>query len=142
MKKSVLFISIICLCAAFTAAQKTVRNHPKKAEAQTNSNQTNPTNSNSNQNESSQFDTPLKILDKPRPQPFPDGQDCSQGKVVLRVTFLETGEIGAISVLSSLTKNKTKSAVEAAKKIKFKPAAKNGKSVSMTKPVEYVFSIY
>jgi TonB family protein len=62
--------------------------------------------------------------------------------VVLRVTFLDSGEIGRISVISGLGNGLTEQAVEAAKKIKFEPATKDGKSVSVTKPVEYLFTIY
>jgi len=142
MKKTALFILIICFCATFALAQKTVRKRTKSKPIQITLDQTKQINSDSDQKISSRFDKPLRIIDKPRPQLFSDGQDCSQGKVVLRVTFLETGEIGTISIISSLTKNKTESAVEAAKQIKFEPASKDGKPVSVTKPVEYSFSIY
>jgi TonB family protein len=143
-KKKVLFISIICLCATFAAAQKTVRKRTKSKPVQINSSQTNQTASDSNQKESSQFDNPLKIIDKPKASyPAQDkGTICAQGKVVLRVTFLDSGEIGRISVISGMGNGLTEQAVEAAKKIKFEPATKNGKPVSVTKPVEYSFTIY
>jgi TonB family protein len=142
--KTALIILIICIGATFAAAQKTVRKRPKSIAVQTSENQT-PSDSNKNSEgssstKSSQFDTPLEILDKPRAS-YPTG-GCFQGKVVLRVTFSHTGEIGAISVISGLGNGATENAVEAAKQIKFKPAIKNGKPVMVTKPVEYVFSIY
>ncbi len=152
MRKFAFLIFIICFFAAFAAAQKTVRKRPKQPSVQVSeqqiapnagqdSNQKDSNKINRNQIRSNQFDTPVKILDKPQASRT-DGQDCSQGKVVLRVTFLDSGEIGKISVISGLTKSLTDSAVEAAKKIKFVPAIKDGKPVSVTKPVEYVFSIY
>ena len=138
MRKFVLLISIICFSATFAAAQKTVRKRSKTAFVQTSVGRTLPE---SNLKISEPSERPLKILDKPRPQ-VTDGQDCSQGKVVLRVTFLYTGKIGSISVISGLGNGATDNAIEAAKRIKFKPAVKNGKPVSVTKPVEYAFSIY
>ncbi len=149
MKKLFFLISILCFLPTFAVAQKTVRKRAKSAIVQTDSNQINQINevqrnqktSNSNQTKSEPFNTPVKILKKPRPQ-FADGQDCSQGKVVLRVKFLETGKIGEITVISGLTKAKTESAIEAARKIKFEPAMRNGVAYSVIKPVEYNFTIY
>jgi TonB family protein len=140
------------LFAAFAAAQKTVRKRPKQPSVQTSeqqtssdagqhSNQKESNQNNQNQLKSNQFDTPLKILDKPRAS-YPTNGGCFQGKVVLRVTFLDSGEIGKISIISGLGNGATENAIEAAKKIKFIPAIKDGTPVSVTKPVEYVFSIY
>lgn len=144
MKKTVLLISIICFCATFAVAQKTVRKRPQTTRIQTNSNQTKQPNSDSTEKKSSQFDSTVKILDKPKAG-YPSqhkGTICAQGKVVLRVTFLDSGEIGRISVISGMGNGLTEKAVEAAKKIKFEPAMKDGKPVSVTKPVEYSFTIY
>jgi TonB family protein len=63
-------------------------------------------------------------------------------KVVLRVTFGANGQIGAISVISGLPEGLTEEAIEAAKKIKFKPARRGGVPYSVTKPVEYELWIY
>jgi len=153
MKKFAFLVFVICLFTTLASAQKTVRKRTKapsiqktatqtSSETNQNSEKTDSSQTNSNQVKSNQVDTPVKILEKPRPQLFPDGQDCSQGKVVLRVTFLDSGEIGRISVISGLTKGKTESSVEAAKKIKFIPAMKDGQTVTVTKPVEYIFTIY
>ncbi len=65
-----------------------------------------------------------------------------QGSVILRTTFLKTGEIGTVSAITKLPFGLTKNAVEAAKKIKFKPMVKNGINVSLTKNVQYTFTIY
>jgi TonB family protein len=73
-----------------------------------------------------------------------------EGWVRLRVTFLATGEIGEVVYLkeSSRKKKLTKrglvaEAMKAAQNIKFTPATdKNGKPVTVTKEVEYTFTIY
>jgi TonB family protein len=65
-----------------------------------------------------------------------------EGTVRLKVTFKKDGSIGKIKVISGLADGLTEQAVEAAKKIKFTPATKKGKSVTVTKTVEYTFTIY
>ena len=66
----------------------------------------------------------------------------TQGKVVLRVTFSANGGIGAISVVSGLSDGLTEQAIQAAQKILFIPAQRNSVRYSVTKPVEYTFTIY
>jgi outer membrane biosynthesis protein TonB len=61
------------------------------------------------------------------------------GVVRLKVTFLETGETGEISVISRLPYGATENAIEAAKKIKFQPAIKYGKPITVSKIIEYRF---
>jgi TonB family protein len=73
-----------------------------------------------------------------------------EGWVILRLTFLATGEIGdVIYVKESSKKQKlTKrglvaEAMKVAKKIQFTPATdENGNPVTVTKEVEYSFTIY
>lgn len=65
-----------------------------------------------------------------------------QGKVKLRITFLASGQIGLIKLVSSLDRELDKTAFEAAKKIKFIPAEIAGKPVDVTRFIEYNFSIY
>ncbi len=144
MKKLTFLIFILCFFTILTVAQKTVRKRPKLQPAQTSNEQLNDIRilSEEYEKKSIKFDLPVKILEKPRPMLFPDGQDCSQGKVVLRVTFLTSGKIGSISVISGLGSGKTEAAIEAAKKIKFEPAIKDQKRVSVTKTVDYSFTIY
>ncbi len=66
----------------------------------------------------------------------------TQGKVVLRVTFSANGGIGSISVVSGLSDGLTEQAILAAQLILFIPAQRNGVRYSVTKPVEYTFTIY
>ena len=134
MKKVFLLISIICIWSAFTFAQKTIGKLKKPKTVQTAS----------SQNKSSQADLPIKILYKPRAA-YPNqdkGTVCIQGTVRLRVEFLDSGEIGKIAVVSGLPYGASENSIEAAKKIKFNPALKNGKSVTVFKVVEFSFSIY
>ncbi len=86
-------------------------------------------------------DRDLRILYKPKAS-WPENTGCFQGTVILRVTFLETGQIGNISVVKGLPLGATDKAVEAARKIKFDPAVRSGKAISSTKQVEFSFSIY
>lgn len=85
----------------------------------------------------------LKIISKPRAFYTEEAKaNLIQGKVVLRVTFKADGEIGGISVISGLPDGLTEVAIEAAKKIKFEPAKRDGERISVTKPLEYSFWIY
>ena len=73
-----------------------------------------------------------------------DNTDCPEtGIVRLRVTFDKSGEITKTEiVLSGGCKFFDEKALEAAKKIKFEPAKKNGKKVTSVKLVEYTFTKY
>ena len=88
-------------------------------------------------------DAPLKLIFKPKGE-YNDKarQDQVQGTVRLRVTFLANGNIGAISPVQGLPDGLTAAAIEAAKRIRFQPAMKNGKPVTVTKMVEYTFTLY
>lgn len=90
------------------------------------------------------YDTPVQIIHKPKAS-YPEqknGSLCVQGTVTLRVQFLETGEIGKISVVSGLPEGFNDKAIEAARKIIFKPAMKDGKPVTVSKQFQYSFSLY
>ncbi len=86
----------------------------------------------------------LVIVEKPKAgYPKPDnGTICVTGVVRVRVAFLSTGQIGGVAVVSGLPYGITEKAIEAAKKIKFIPARKNGVQVSINKVVAYNFSLY
>jgi hypothetical protein len=85
----------------------------------------------------------VKILSKPRAN-YTDFARWYQitGKVALRVTFSADGTIGAISTASKLPFGLTQEALTAAKGITFEPAMREGTPYSVTKMVEYGFSIY
>jgi len=85
----------------------------------------------------------LKILSKPRPGYTDEArQNNVQGTVILRVTFLSSGQVGGISAVKGLGNGLTEQAIAAAKRINFEPQKINGVPQSVTKQIEYTFSIY
>jgi TonB family protein len=85
----------------------------------------------------------LRILSKPRPGYTHDAREGNvEGTVLLRVTFLASGQIGAVQTIKGLPDGLTEEAVAAARRITFEPAKRDGVPMSVTKNVEYSFSIY
>lgn len=64
------------------------------------------------------------------------------GTVVLKVVFSSNGMVNNIQVVSGLPDGLTERAIDAARKIKFIPAMKDGKYVSMWMQLEYNFNLY
>jgi len=60
----------------------------------------------------------------------------------LKVVFAANGQVTNIRVAAPLPYGLTEKAVEAARKIKFVPAMKDGKYVSMWMQLEYNFNLY
>ncbi len=85
----------------------------------------------------------LAISSKPRPG-YTDAARTSntQGVVILRVTFLGSGQIGSISTVKGLPNGLTEKAMEAARRISFTPKKIDGVGQSVTKQIEYTFSIF
>lgn len=89
-----------------------------------------------------QVDTRATILSRPAPGYTREARRNSvQGLVVLNVVLAADGTIGRVGVVRGLPAGLTESAMRAACKIKFKPAIKDGKSVSQRVLVEYVFRV-
>ena len=85
----------------------------------------------------------LKILSKPRPGYTDSARQANiQGTVILRVTFLASGQIGSIAPVKGLPSGLTEQAIAAARRISFEPAKRNGIGQSVTRQIEYTFSIY
>ena len=85
----------------------------------------------------------FKIVSKPKALYTDEAREAgTQGTVILKVTFLASGHIGGISVVKGLPYGLTEMAVTAAKNIKFEPKFDNGKPASITRTVEYKFSLY
>src|SRR6266850_3133883 len=61
------------------------------------------------------------------------------GTVVIRCIFTSTGKVTDIRVISGLPDGLTEKAVAAVRLIRFKPAMKDGKPVSMYMQIEYNF---
>jgi len=86
---------------------------------------------------------PLRILSKPRPGYTDLARFYSiQGTIRLRVTFLAAGQVGTVTATSTLPFGLTHTAIDAAKRIHFEPAYQDGKPVTVTKLLEYSYSIY
>ncbi|MDQ3799663.1 MAG: energy transducer TonB, partial [Acidobacteriota bacterium] len=85
----------------------------------------------------------VKIISKPRAN-YTDAarQNNIQGVVRVRVTFLANGTIGSISPVGGLGFGLTEQAIAAARGIRFEPAKKGGVPYSVTKVVEYTFTLY
>lgn len=64
------------------------------------------------------------------------------GTVVIKAVFSASGSVTNIRVVSGLPHGLTEKAVDAARKIKFYPAIKDGKYVSMGLQLEYNFNLY
>lgn len=64
-----------------------------------------------------------------------------QGLVVLSAMFTHDGRIEDIQVVVGLPNGLTESAIEATRKIRFTPAQKDGKPVSVRRKVEFKFSL-
>jgi len=84
-----------------------------------------------------------RVLEKPEPSYTHDAKTGQAvGTVVLRVVFAANGTVTNIRVVQGLPYGLTEKAIDAAKKIKFIPAMKDGKNVSMWMQLEYHFNLY
>ena len=87
--------------------------------------------------------TPLKVLSKPKAIYTDEArQNQTQGIVTLRVTFVANGTIGSISPVSGLPNGLTEQSIGAAREIKFVPQIKNGQPQTVTRIVQYSFTLY
>ena len=91
----------------------------------------------------SEVTQPVRITFKPVPA-FTEGARKFQvsGVVRIRAIFAATGEVTNIVVVKGLPHGLTWRALDAAKKIKFEPAQKDGHVVSQYIVLEYYFNIY
>jgi TonB family protein len=65
-----------------------------------------------------------------------------QGTVVIQVVFDRNGSLRDFRVIRGLPDGLTHKAIEAAQKIRFNPATKNGGAVSVRGSLEYTFNLY
>lgn len=88
-------------------------------------------------------DRKIWILMRPEP-PYTETARQHQvtGKVAFKAIFSANGGVHIIQVVSKLPDGLTERAVAAAEKIKFIPAAKDGKFVSTWQQLEYHFNLY
>lgn len=85
----------------------------------------------------------IVIVSKPRPVYSEEARKKRvTGTVILRVTFLKNGGIGEIVVVKTADDGLAEQAIAAARRISFLPQFSNGTSETVTKQLEYTFSIY
>ena len=89
-----------------------------------------------------EVDVKARLLTKPEPSYTQDARkNRIEGTVVLKVVFSKSGEVTNIWTVAALPDGLTEQAIKAARKIKFTPAMKEGKPVSMWMQLEYNFSL-
>ena len=92
---------------------------------------------------SKETDQHFQILKKPEPSYTREGRrHLTKGIVVLRLILAADETVKHIEVVKGLPDGLTEKAIEVAQKIKFKPAKKDGKTVSVWVIVEYGFDVY
>ncbi|HKZ03796.1 MAG TPA: TonB family protein [Pyrinomonadaceae bacterium] len=84
-----------------------------------------------------------RVLSKPEPQYTEEARKNQiTGTVVLRAVFNSGGQVTNIRAVSGLPYGLTERAIAAARLIKFSPAMKDGRAVSMYIQLEYNFNLY
>ena len=83
-----------------------------------------------------------RVLRKPEPSYTVQAREKEiEGTVILRVIFSAAGRISNIRVVQELPYGLTEQAIAAARQIKFVPAVKDGKNVSVWMQLEYNFNL-
>ncbi|HUC20216.1 MAG TPA: energy transducer TonB, partial [Candidatus Polarisedimenticolaceae bacterium] len=84
-----------------------------------------------------------RVISKPEPQYTEEARKNQvTGTVILRAVFTSGGQVTNISARSGLPYGLTERAIAAARQIKFVPATKDGRPVSMYIQLEYNFNLY
>jgi TonB family protein len=84
-----------------------------------------------------------RVLLKPEPQYTEDARKNQiTGTVVLKVVFASSGEVVQIRAVRSLPFGLTERAIAAARQIRFEPAKRDGRAVSVAMQLEYNFNLY
>jgi protein TonB len=84
-----------------------------------------------------------RIISKPKP-PYTDAARTNQvqGRVLLKVTLLASGQVGSITPVQRLPHGLTESAIAAARQIRFTPKKVNGVAQSVIVTIDYGFNMY
>lgn len=92
---------------------------------------------------SKQVDVKARILSKPDPAYTEEARrNQVRGVVIVRAILAANGKVVAVYPIRGLPNGLTTEAIRAARQIKFVPALKDGKPVSMMVQVEYSFNTY
>ena len=87
--------------------------------------------------------TKARVLSKPEPQYTEEARKNQiTGTVVLRAVFSSSGQVTQIKAVQGLPNGLTERAIAAARQIRFTPATKDGRAVSMWMQLEYNFNLY
>ena len=87
--------------------------------------------------------SPLRITSKPKATFTNEARQANfTGTVMLRVTFMANGSIGSVSAIKGAPYGLTEQAIAAAKRMSFEPLKVNGVPQTVTKSVEYSFTLY
>ncbi|HEY0723362.1 MAG TPA: energy transducer TonB [Pyrinomonadaceae bacterium] len=90
-----------------------------------------------------QVDTTVKIISKPEPKyTFEALKQHVVGGVRLTAVFTAKGEVRNVEVVNGLPAGLTDSAIAVAREIKFTPAMKDGRPVSLRMQLEYRFELF
>lgn len=90
-----------------------------------------------------EVDQRARLLSKPEPQYTEEARrNQVTGTVRLRAVFASSGEVVSIEALNQLPFGLTEKAIAAARGIKFVPAMKDGRPVSVYMNLEYNFNLY
>ena len=91
----------------------------------------------------SEVEQRARLLLKPEPQYTEEARrNQITGTVMLRAVFSSAGEVVQIHAIRSLPFGLTERAIAAARQIKFVPAMKDGRRVSLFMQLEYNFNLY
>lgn len=86
--------------------------------------------------------TTLEVISKPPPQYTSEARQLKvQGDVVLRVTFLATGQVVVQGVVHGLGHGLDEEARRVAQQIRFRPATRDGRPVDMTTTITITFQL-
>jgi TonB family protein len=90
-----------------------------------------------------QVDSKVRLIVNAEPSYSEEAREKEiAGTVILKVIFGADGRVGNIRIVQGLPHGLTERAIDAARKIKFIPARKDGKFVSMWLQLEYNFNLY
>ncbi len=87
-------------------------------------------------------DQPVEVLSKVKPIYTDEARQMRiEGEVVLEVTFVASGRLRVLRVVGGLGHGLDEAAIEAAEKIRFKPARRDGRPVDHTATLRVVFRL-
>jgi TonB family protein len=90
-----------------------------------------------------EVDTKARLISKPEPVYTAEAKKRGVvGTVVLKAVFSASGKVTNIRVVQGVPYGLTEAAIGSARKIRFVPASKEGKFVSMWMQLEYNFSLF